>query len=347
VNEDEMQALEPTAGDELELMLTRYARVRLDPSQAQTRRARTSLVEEAWRRHLAVVDASSRRAPVEHRSRRIPFAAWRPRRITLALAAAVLAGLLIGSTAFAASRAGGPLYEVRLNVEALMLPSDPGARLDAQLAQAQARLADIVDASGRGDAGAMAAAIDAYDATITNLDATDTQGTGRARAVIELHMSVLEQLLAVAVGPSVHGLQNAVLHSSGVIERFDAASGAGPANGSTNAGGANAGGNGNGGTNPGTNGGSNAGGSGNGGSNPGTNGGSNAGGSGNGGSNPGTNGGSNAGGNGNGGSNAGGNGHDGTGGARSTTAPAKPDRTQPPTHDGASSQAPEQGPAGG
>lgn len=244
-----MQALEPSAGDELERMLARYARVRLDPSPAQTRRARAGLVEEAWRRRLAAVDTpvapESRGGP-----RRIPFATWRPRRITLSLAAAVLAGLLVGSTAFAASRAGGPLYEVRLNVESLLLPSDPAARLDAELAQAQARLADIVDATGRGDAGAMAAAVEAYDEALAHLDSVTAQGTDKARAAIELHLSVLEQLLAVASGPSVGGLQNAMLHSSGVIERFDAAAGAGPANGSTNgptnAGGADTGGNANG-----------------------------------------------------------------------------------------------------
>jgi hypothetical protein len=330
VNEDEMQALEPSAGDELERMLARYARVRLDPSVAQTRRARASLVEEAWRRHLAVVDASSRRAPVDHRPRRIPFAAWRPRRITLSLAAAVLAGLLIGSTAFAASRAGGPLYEARLNVESLLLPSDPAARLDAQLAAAQARLADIVDASGRGDTGAMAAAIEAYDAAIANLDSTTAQATERARDAIRVHLAVLEQLLEAATGQSANGLENAVQHSSVVIERFNAAAGAEPANGSNDAGGANGGTNGNAGAN------GNAGGA-----NGGTNG--NAGGA-----NGGTNG--NAGANGNAG---GANGDTGgasapdNSGAKPSNAPAAPDRTPPPAKGGASSQTPGQGSPGG
>jgi hypothetical protein len=319
VNEDEMQALEPSAGDELERMLARYARVRLDPSVAQTRRARARLVEEAWRRHLAVVDASSRRAPVDHRPRRIPFAAWRPRRITLSLAAAVLAGLLIGSTAFAASRAGGPLYEARLNVESLLLPSDPAARLDAQLAAAQARLADIVDASGRGDTGAMAAAIEAYDAAIANLDSTTAQATERARDAIRVHLAVLEQLLEAATGQSANGLENAVQHSSVVIERFDAAAGAEPANGSKDAGGANGGTNGNAGAN------GNAGGA-----NGGTNG--NAGANGNAGGANGDTGGASA---------------PDNSGAKPSNAPAAPDRTPPPAKGGASSQTPGQGSPGG
>jgi hypothetical protein len=306
MNEDEMQALEPSAGDELERMLARYARVRLDPSPTQTRRTRAAVVEEAWRRHIAQVDgkvASSRSGSTSRAGRveRVPFATWRPRRVTLALVAAVLAGLLIGSSAFAASRAGGPLYEARLTVETLMLPSDPAARLNAQLAQAQARLADIVDATGRSDEGALTAAITAYEQSIDALG-SDTTPSPQALQAVALHRAVLEELIASASGPSVHGLENALTRSSSVIERL-------------NGGASNAGANGSGGSNPGTNGGSNAGGNGNGGSNaggngsggsnPGTNGGPNAGGNGNGGSNPGTNGGSNAGGNGSGGSNAG------------------------------------------
>ena len=52
MNEDllGMTAAEPLAGAELERILARYARVRLDPSQAQVRRARAAVMEEAWRR---------------------------------------------------------------------------------------------------------------------------------------------------------------------------------------------------------------------------------------------------------------------------------------------------------
>ena len=45
VNEDPMQALEPRAGDELERLIERYGRVRLDPSPAQSRRARAAVME--------------------------------------------------------------------------------------------------------------------------------------------------------------------------------------------------------------------------------------------------------------------------------------------------------------
>jgi hypothetical protein len=268
VNEDEMQALEPTAGDELERMLARYARVRLDPSAAQTRRARAAVTKEAWRRHFVGGALPNPSMASAGGPTRLPFSAWGQRRIGVSLAAAVLAGLLVGSTSFAASRAGGPLYEARLNVETMLLPSQPEARLNAELAQAQARLADIVDAAGRGDAGAVSAAISAYDRSIQELGSPAGASSGRALQAVEFHQTVLEHLLTSATGPSVKGLENALTHSSNVIDRLS--------------GGSNAGGNGNGGSNAGGNG-TSAGGNGNGGSN--------AGGNGNGGSNAGGNGG--------------------------------------------------------
>ncbi len=320
-----MQALEPTAGDELERMLARYARVRLDPSAAQTRRARAAVTKEAWRRHFVGGALPNPSMASAGGPTRLPFSAWGQRRIGVSLAAAVLAGLLVGSTSFAASRAGGPLYEARLNVETMLLPSQPEARLNAELAQAQARLADIVDAAGRGDAGAVSAAISAYDRSIQELGSPAGASSGRALQAVEFHQTVLEHLLTSATGPSVKGLENALTHSSNVIDRLSGGSNAGGnGNGGSNAGGngTSAGGNGNGGSNAGGNG-TSAGGNGNGGSN--------AGGNGNGGSNAGGNGsgGSNAGGNGNGGSNAGGNG--GVTGPAATPDPGKPgtDKPQP------------------
>ena len=168
MNEDEMAVAEPLAGEELERTLGRYARVRLDPSQAQRRRARSAVMEEAWRRRIdptGSVAAAAAYRPV----RRALFAGWTTRRIAASLSAAVLVGLMVGSSVFAASRAGGPLYESRIALEALTLPSDASARVDAELAQAQARLAEAVEATGRHDDRAAIAALDAYDAAIDRL----------------------------------------------------------------------------------------------------------------------------------------------------------------------------------
>ena len=48
-----MTELEVRAGEGLERQLERYARVRLDPSTAQAKRARAALMEAAWRQRIA------------------------------------------------------------------------------------------------------------------------------------------------------------------------------------------------------------------------------------------------------------------------------------------------------
>ncbi len=217
-----MQALEPLAGEELERQLARYARVRLDPTPAQSRRARAAILEAAWRRRLDA-PAGARAA----RRWRGPFATWGARRVAASLTAAVLAGLLVGSTAFAASRAGGPLYEARLSFEALTLPSDPDARLEAELAQAQSRLAELVDASERDDEGAIVAAVAAYERSLGDLEALTGDPADRAMEAVEFHRTVLLRLLATVPAPALSGLENALEHSSGVIDRLDAAGGTG------------------------------------------------------------------------------------------------------------------------
>ncbi len=197
MNEDEMATAEPLAGEELERTLGRYARVRLDPSQAQRRRARSAVMEEAWRRRIdptGSVAAAAGYRPV----RRALFAGWTTRRIAASLSAAVLVGLMVGSSVFAASRAGGPLYESRLALESLTLPSDPSARVDAELALAQARLAEAVEATGRHDDRAAIAALDAYDAAIDRLTTAGGPSAARAREAVQFHRSVLLEVAANA-----------------------------------------------------------------------------------------------------------------------------------------------------
>ncbi|HEY4753735.1 MAG TPA: hypothetical protein VIH37_10640, partial [Candidatus Limnocylindrales bacterium] len=46
-------AMEPPAGEELERLFARYARVRLEPNPAQVRRARMAVMEVAWRARIA------------------------------------------------------------------------------------------------------------------------------------------------------------------------------------------------------------------------------------------------------------------------------------------------------
>jgi len=245
-----MTELEIRAGEELERQLARYARVRLEPGQAQAKRARAAVMEAAWRRRLAGPDADSRAAAAMTGSaaasgsaaparaaaaasgsvgrRRGLFAGWSPGRVGGALAAAVLAGLLVGSTAFATSRAGGPLYEARISFEELTLPADPASRLEARLAQAQSRLAEIVEAVSRDDAGALVAAVHAYDESVDVLSESTGAAADRVLAAIEFHQAILLEVQARAPEAAQAGLANALANSGTVVLKLDAA-GATPA----------------------------------------------------------------------------------------------------------------------
>ena len=178
MNEDWMTELEPRAGVELERQLDRFVRVRLDPSPAQAKRARSAVMEAAWRQRLGAPAVSADEAAVAAAITVLPspyragsssrglFGGWSTRRLGASFAAAMLAGLLLGTSVFASSRAGGPLYDTRLAIEELTLPSDTQARLEGELAIAQGRIADVVDASSRNDPGAIAAAVKGYLAAL-------------------------------------------------------------------------------------------------------------------------------------------------------------------------------------
>jgi uncharacterized membrane protein YgcG len=249
VNEDWMAELEARPGEELERTLDRYARLRLEPTVPEAKRARAAVMEAAWRQRIAGPDLVADHVPravseaTTGSVRRGPFAGWGPRRATVSLAAAVLAGLLVGSTAFAATRAGGPLYGVRLAVDQLTLPSDPTARLEAELALAQGRLADIVEAASRDDLPAVAAAVDGYLAAIATLDGVSGSHAERAEEAVASHRAVLLEVLDQVPEEARSGVENALASSGRVIDRLDAAGSTPgkPAAGSGGNGGADAG----------------------------------------------------------------------------------------------------------
>lgn len=237
MNEDwnEMAAVEPLAGDELERLMARYARVRLDPSQAQEKRARAAVMEEAWRNRIdpaGVVAAGARHGPAH----RPLFAGWSLRRVSVAMSAAVLAGLMVGTSAFAASRAGGPLYETRVALETLTLPAEVEARVDAQLARAQTRLAEAVEAAGRHDDAATAAALDAYDDTINELETMEGASATRALEAVRFHRSILLGIAAGAPAGAANGLDRAIANSDRVIAALETP---GPGSGAGDDGGRN------------------------------------------------------------------------------------------------------------
>ena len=248
-----MQAMEPQPGETLERMLARYARVRLDPSPTETRRARAAVMEEAWRRRFELAAAAAAvpsvaPAPVAARPRRLPFASWGLRRLSGALSAAVLAGLLIGTSAFATSRAGGLFYETRLALEELTLPSDAASRVEAEIAMAQTRLAEIVEASSRDDGQALSAALAAYERTIGILGTTTGGPARRAMEAVASHQAVLERVAGMVPEQARSGLNRALAAGDTAIDKLSAAGGGKPGAGNGDGSGN---GKGNGGTSPG------------------------------------------------------------------------------------------------
>ncbi len=237
-----MEAIDPQAGEGLERTMARYARVRLEPSPAQIRRARTAAMEAAWRSRIEA-DPTPRR-------RHLPFSSWSLRRVSLAASAAVFAGLLLGSSVFAASRAGGPLYEARIALEDATLPADPAARLQAQIANAQVRLAEAYDAEARNDPGALAAALHAYVEDATSLAQATGPDAPQVLAAMQQHRTVLLSLIGQANANALPGLDQALFSSDKAIQRLSSSQApgvgnGGGGNGSQDGGNGNGGGNGN------------------------------------------------------------------------------------------------------
>lgn len=221
-----MTELEVRAGEELERRMERYARLRLDPSSAQAKRARASVMEAAWRQRLAPPVTQPVQLPVagaDAPRRRGPFAGWGARRLGVSFAAAALAGLVVGTSAFAASRAGAPLYDVRLALEELALPADGPARLDAEIALAQGRLFEVLDAVTRDDPGAVSAAVRGYLASLDDLDESTGGPADRALVAVQFHNKVLLSVLATAPDDAVKGLQQAIASSDHAIDVLGAA----------------------------------------------------------------------------------------------------------------------------
>jgi hypothetical protein len=255
MNEDWMTELEPRAGDELERKLDRYARLRLDPSPGQARRARSGIMEAAWRQKLdgrsagtssaddtepSVAAASLTVMPAPGAqftpADRAPFAGWGPKRLGVSFAAAVLAGLMVGGSVFAGSRAGGQLYATRVAVEELTMPTDARARVEAELALAQGRLAEIVESVAKGDRGATAASVAAYLSTLDELEESTGGPADRALVAIQQHRAVLEQVLDQVPDQARFGIENALLMSAKVVEHLNAVATPVPAGAGTGSG---------------------------------------------------------------------------------------------------------------
>jgi hypothetical protein len=208
---DEMERLQDDERD-VARRLEAYADARLRPDPVAMLRVRSAIVAEA-------------RGPGAVPSRR-----WRWRLGGALLAAALLVVGMVGVVA--ASQAGGPLYGTRLWAESMTLPTQPSARAAAQLVRLDQRLQEVQAALAAHDAGAAAAALDAYrsilDETVAATPASTTEDE-RLQADIAKHLAVLQALLATAPRAAVNGLQNAIEHSDHGLQQIEQrAAGTGP-----------------------------------------------------------------------------------------------------------------------
>ena len=145
-----MTELEPRAGEELERQLERLRGCGSIRALPRRNAPRSAVMEAAWRQRSGAPARSNEEPSVAAAMMVLPspsragaasrglFAGWSSRRLGASFAAAMLTGLLLGTSAFASSRAGGPLYDTRLALEHLTLPSDTQARLEAELASPRA-----------------------------------------------------------------------------------------------------------------------------------------------------------------------------------------------------------------
>ena len=219
-----MTFAEPIAGEDLERALARYARVRLDPSPAQVRRARAAVMEAAWRRHLHAGPA--RRARARRRGRRtrpiarIPFSGWGVRRVGDVVRGGDrrrAAGRILGVRRVAGRRSAlrvAPRHRIARAAGGRRCPGRRAGR------HADARLGEAVEAALRHDDAATAAALDAYDRTIDDLATAEGAAGVTALDAVQFHRTVLLQLAAQTSDDAATGLDRALANSTRVIDRL-------------------------------------------------------------------------------------------------------------------------------
>ncbi|TME80823.1 MAG: hypothetical protein E6I45_09605 [Chloroflexi bacterium] len=203
-------------GGALEILLQAYARAELQPDTAALGRMRANV--------LAAVGTQFPRPSLVERVRGA-FAGFGGRRAVLAFVTASLVLFALAGGAFAASRAGGPLYGTRLNLETLTLPSEANARTDAQIARLQARLDEASDGAIHGNGAAVTAALDAYRQILDEALAAagdDVDRDLRLELELERHRVVLTALVGELPDGAAEAIQRVLDRQAGTIDAIKA-----------------------------------------------------------------------------------------------------------------------------
>ena len=221
-----IDAIARDEGGVLRAVLVRYAASALTPDPSAMARIRADLLAQAQHAAEGRRTEASAKAAVPARIAlpiRRPFRGWRPHGLSLGLAAALLLGLAVGTSAFAASRPAGPLYSARIWLEGVTLPSDREARLEAEVSRAETRVAEALDAETRDDGNAVEAAVTAYQQIVDETLAADPAGSpgdDRAAQAFAHHREVLITLLDRVPDKAKHAIENAIAQSDKAINRL-------------------------------------------------------------------------------------------------------------------------------
>jgi uncharacterized membrane protein YgcG len=227
------EMIDLAAGDaRLRRRLEAYADLRLTPDLTATSRMRARVLAHAHRRaDLVRADAALTVVPQTASRPAAQPGVRRGRGTAVALvAAALLVGAMAGGAA-ASSGPGGALYEARLWIETVSLPSDPSARAVAELGRLGERLREAGSAAQGGDEGAVAAALSAYEqimseASAAVLDSGDPVAAAALETGLGRNVDVLQALVgrvppraADAIGDAV---ARAIARSAGAIHAIGA-----------------------------------------------------------------------------------------------------------------------------
>jgi hypothetical protein len=223
---------------EIEQRLERYAQVRLSPAPASVARMRARVMRET-RLAISTGALQAGPAPIDLERRRAQTRRAVLRRVAgLGLAAALSVGAVGG--VMAAGTAGGPLYDARVWLESLTLPSGIDARADAEIARLEARMNEILAAAASGDGDAVQDALAAYQAIADEAlsgAAGDADALERIRLALDHHLAVLarvaDKVPAQASAAIRANIERAIVHNNEVIDRVEKAQGGGNGGGST------------------------------------------------------------------------------------------------------------------
>ena len=138
--------------------------------------------------------------------------ATRPRRVLrLALAFALVASLLTIGVA-AAGQPGGPLYGLRIALEAKLLPEEGAEHTHGLLTQLDERLSELQASARAGDSTALRAAAQAYRAALRDL--AEDQRTADLQDLmlsqLARHATILNTILGIAPVDAIEAVQGAI-----------------------------------------------------------------------------------------------------------------------------------------